>query len=184
MPAAAASSSWSGGQPAPSADGSASPVTAGLYALTGSPSSAIAASSAALSTVLPTPVSVPVTNSPRMAVFYCKRQAACATALSRSPSNGASAPVVSVRAGAGGRRGRGASTSNGAAGGRASARRAGGGARSSPPSRPPPPRRGGAPPPRPLFTPPPARPPRRPGLGGGAELARVQAQLARRARQH
>src|ERR1700682_3498738 len=38
----------------------------GLYADTRSPSAAIVASSAALSIVLPTPVSVPVTNSPRI----------------------------------------------------------------------------------------------------------------------
>src|SRR5258708_2689413 len=66
MPDAAASNPWSAGQNAwPRADdGSVNPVTAGLWARTGSPAAAIAASKAALSTVLPTPVSVAVTKSP------------------------------------------------------------------------------------------------------------------------
>src|ERR1700737_4075715 len=63
MPLTAANSSWSGGHP--SARGSPSPVRTGLYARTRSPAAAIAASRAALSTVLPTPVSVAVTSRPR-----------------------------------------------------------------------------------------------------------------------
>src|SRR5438132_9435091 len=63
MPAAAAGSSWSGGQP--SRPDSSSPVRTGLCARTRSPVAAIAASSAAPRVVLPTPVPVPVISSPR-----------------------------------------------------------------------------------------------------------------------
>src|SRR5438309_4708346 len=64
MPAASASSSWSGGQPCASPL-SSSPVSTGLCARGRAPASAIAASSAALRTVLPTPVPVAVMKSPR-----------------------------------------------------------------------------------------------------------------------
>src|SRR5437660_4259820 len=64
MPAASASSSWSGGQPCASPH-SASPVSPGVRARGRAPASAIAASSAALRIVLPTPVSVAVMKSPR-----------------------------------------------------------------------------------------------------------------------
>src|ERR1700737_3667684 len=62
MPLTAANSSWSRGHP--SARGSPSPVRTGLYARPPSPA-ALAASGAALSPVLPTPVSVAVTSRPR-----------------------------------------------------------------------------------------------------------------------
>src|SRR4051794_26930942 len=61
-PAAAPSSSWSAGRPG---SGSSSPVTTGLNAPTRTPSARSAAAMAAASTVLPTPVSVPVTKQPR-----------------------------------------------------------------------------------------------------------------------
>ena len=63
-PAAAASSSWSRGQPG--RRGSSRPVTTGLYAATRSPRARSAAAIAPATTVLPTPVSVPVTNRPRI----------------------------------------------------------------------------------------------------------------------
>ncbi len=53
--------------------GSSSPVITGLSALTGVPRARSAATIAAATTVLPTPVSVPVTNSPRNARGYAAR---------------------------------------------------------------------------------------------------------------
>ena len=83
VPAAAASSSWSRGQPGSA--GSSSPVTTGLNAATRSPRARSAATIAPATTVLPTPVSVPVTNSPRISGGAA--HAAFGSDSSASPSN-------------------------------------------------------------------------------------------------
>src|SRR6188472_491160 len=61
MPVAPASSSWSAGH---SGSGSSRPVTTGLNARTGSPRARSVVAIDAATTVLPTPVSVPVTKTP------------------------------------------------------------------------------------------------------------------------
>ena len=79
-PAARRSSAWSGSPPL------SRPLTAGLKTATRSPASRGAAITAA-TTVLPTPVSVPVTNTPRMAATRPRRRFAVA-GLASAPRAG------------------------------------------------------------------------------------------------